>query len=442
MAIEKPVFLFALPFVCLLFLIVALDIRLMVTLILFSRALLDPVLNMTKGESGGLGFGAVLNLFVLMLTFALGFRHIGELRNNRLFKSWLPFLVVCLVAVFYSPAPFTAIRFFFNLTSYLCMALLPFLIDSHVNDKKRWIKVLAWSSVLPVIFANVDLVRGGRTFEDAGSRILGTFTHPNILAFYLVFAIALFFYILKSAHFRVTGWRKAVILLYMANLFFLLLGTKTRNAWISCWLLFFIYGLIKERKYLVISLLAVVAGMALPQIADRAGDLGGGSSQRMNSLEWRVELWKSAMPWIKERFFFGYGLSTFSQYSRSFFLLERKVGVDAHNTYVQILFETGIAGLLAYVAIYIGIIRAFFSRVRAGLPKLSAEYAVVLSYVITYLLSSVADNMFYYLALNWYFWFLIGVMLKAMRFHAVLNPRSPQPQQASPHAHLRRRPVV
>lgn len=420
--------LLVLPFGCVLLLGIIVDPRKMAALLLLTRALLDPVLETTRLGQGGLGLGAGFNLFVILFTVILVFKNARGLKGNALTGRWALFLFFCAASVLYSPFPMKSARFLFALASYLCMAVLPFLFEPEKNDKRFWIKILLAATFLPAMFANLDMVRGGRTYEDAGARILGTFMHPNILAFYLVFSIALVFYVLRSGQFRLGGVKRAALFLYLANLVVLLLATKTRNAWISCWMMFFIYGLIKERKFLVFALLAVACAMALPQVASRASDLSGSSSVRTNSFAWRVELWKSSLPWIRERFFFGYGLATFHDLSRNFFALERVTGADAHNTYVQILFETGIAGLLSYAAIYWGVLRAFFARVWGGVKPLAREYAIAAAYLVTYLLSSVADNMFYYLTLNWYVWFFIGVMLKGTRFHGRI--------------HLRRHPVV
>ncbi|HTL71345.1 MAG TPA: O-antigen ligase family protein [Candidatus Eisenbacteria bacterium] len=418
-----PFFLLAVPLMCLLFLGIAWNTKGMIVLLLFSRVLLDPLLNLTKVDSLGLGFGAVLNLFVLLLTGLLLLRDPSILGRQRLFVRWFFFLAVCMAAAAYSPFPVKAVKLLFNLASYFAMLLLPFLVDARVNDKRFWVKALAASSVLPVLAADVDLMRGGHMFEGVGARVLGTFTHPNILAFYLVWVVALVLYLFKSAHFRMNGWQKAGLLVFLADVFVLLLATKTRNAWISCWLFFFVYGLLKEKKFAVFAVFAAAVALAVPQIASRTSDLSsqGGS---LNSFAWRVELWKSSLPSIREKWLLGHGLASFQELSRGFFSYERTHGADAHNTYVQILFESGLVGLLSYLALYASLFGVFFNRVRKGFGRLSAEYAVVLAYLVSYLLSSFADNMFYYLALNWYFWFFVGVMLKATQFHANTNLRN------------------
>jgi O-antigen ligase len=87
-------------------------------------------------------------------------------------------------------------------------------------------------------------------------------------------------------------------------------------------------------------------------------------------------------------------------------------GAPAHNAYLGILFETGIIGLLSYLFIFFAILKKISLKLSIILKKTSFEYAIIFSYVLSYMVSSFSDNMLYYLAFNWYFWFFIGIMLK------------------------------
>ena len=91
----------------------------------------------------------------------------------------------------------------------------------------------------------------GDSFKMQASALVGTFTHPNILAFYLVLGLTLYFYILKSNYWKlkpVVVWCMRVLML---NMLVLLIATKTRNAWIACMAGFFVYGVLKDRKLLL-----------------------------------------------------------------------------------------------------------------------------------------------------------------------------------------------
>ena len=79
--------------------------------------------------------------------------------------------------------------------------------------------------------------------------------------------------------------------------------------------------------------------------------------------------------------------------------------------YVETLFETGLFGIIAYCSIYVALIGNFLKRLRDSVSFCSKESAIMLSYIISYVLVCVADNMLYYLVLNWFVWFFIGCML-------------------------------
>jgi O-antigen ligase len=423
LAESHPVFLLALPLACLLCVGVVLQPAIVVTLLLFSRALLDPLLNTTRGwGSGSIGFGAVLNLCVILMTFGLALKNPVPMFKSPFSKCWAFFLLICFAAVVYSPFQRVGMKLFFNLLSYFCMALLPCLVHPERNDKKKWIKILLLSSILPVLAANIDMLKGGSFSMDlvTGNRLLGSFTHPNILAFYLVWVMALVLYVWKSGLFHPTKLQNRLLEIYLINLFVLLIETKTRNAWIGAWLLFFIYGILKEKKYVLYCVVLAIAGLFLTQVTSRLSDLfTNAGPQGLNSLAWRMNVLKSSWTVTLDRWLLGHGLATFRELSGSFVLTERR-GVDAHNVYLQLMFEAGIVGLAAYLSIYWQLMRAFYQRIKYAAGHLSNEHAVVLAYTLVYLINGMGDNLLYYLTLNWYCWFFWGVLLKAMQYQRVI----------------------
>jgi O-antigen ligase len=303
------------------------------------------------------------------------------------------------------------------------MAILPSLIDPLKNDKKFWIKILVFSSVAPLMIANLDMVRGGVVFEDAGNRILGTFTHPNILGFYLVWLLVVVLYVFKSGLFRLTRTTVFLLVVYLANIFVLLVATKTRNAWICAWLLCFLYGVFKEKKYIAVAVGLLCAGFLFSSVSSRMTNIFEQHGKQENSFSWRVKVWKDSMDAIGERLPFGHGLGCFRALSGDF-LTENRKGAEAHNVYVQLLFEMGLAGLVSYLAIYACLFREFYWRYKTSAGGLSREYAVMLAYLVIYLASGTGDNILYYLTLNWYGWFFLGVILKSARFQRLVyaNP--------------------
>ncbi|MFY0100015.1 hypothetical protein ABTQ08_21355, partial [Acinetobacter baumannii] len=76
-------------------------------------------------------------------------------------------------------------------------------------------------------------------------------THPNILAFYLTLIISLGLYVLKSPTFKLSQLQRFAFTGYLGVLMVLLLLTQTRSAWAAVLVLFVLYGLMFERRYLI-----------------------------------------------------------------------------------------------------------------------------------------------------------------------------------------------
>ena len=196
---NHPSMLLALPLAGAFFLMLVIVPKAMFVVVFLLRPLLDLALNLTKVNVGGqeIGFGAILNLIVIVLAVFLVFYEGVFPRKNQVVHCWVLFLVVMLIAVVDSPFAGRAMRLYANYLSYFAMFLIPFLIIKTRGDFLFWVKIFAWSFVLPVLYANIDLAHGGQFYVDAGTRIKGSFSHPNVLAFYLCLGITYYFYLLK-----------------------------------------------------------------------------------------------------------------------------------------------------------------------------------------------------------------------------------------------------
>jgi len=410
---KNLLFLAALPVLAFLFIILVLNINTTFLFVLWTRSLMDPLLAHTKVGTGA-GIGGVLNLFVIVMVVLLALRFPKTLSRERHVLPWMVFLAIGAVTIFLAPMPTLSLRFWLSLVTYLCMFAAPFFIVKSERDKIFWIRTLLYSSVLPVMMACIGIATKLKFLWQYG-RLSGTFTHANILAFYIVFVIAITFYVLKTGILALKLPGRISLCVYIGVLLTVLVVTQTRSAWIACGLFFLIYGLLKDRKLLLMCLLAGVIMTAVPQVQTRLKDLTEGTgvtrSEKLNSMAWRIKLWEYAVPSIKKRILVGHGLESFHILSKDFFPLEKVTGAAAHNVYVQLVFELGLFGLLAYLWIYTRLLKTFYRRMRAGTREISQESTILFAYIISYLIVSVSDNLLYYLAFNWYFWFFIGLLI-------------------------------
>lgn len=410
---KNVLFILVLPLVGAFFLLIIIDVKIALILLLFTRASLNYVIELTRVDILGqnIGIGGGINLFILILTIVLMIQKPGVIFESPISKQWIFYLLICALAVVYSPVHGRGARLFLNLLSYYCMLTLPFVLINRLEDKKFWLKVLFFSTILPVCFANLDLIRSGAFTEGTGTRIQGALTHANILAFYLIFVITLVFYIFKCHPFSLNKFTKTTLGIYMLNLFVLLGATKTRGAWLACWGLFFLFGLLKERPYLLYSLIAPFLALSIPFVNERVSDAIGPGAAEGNSWSWRMELWKKTLSPVSEKLLLGNGLASFESVSGS-------EGFGAHNTYLQVILETGILGTAAYLGIYLKLLRAFYTKTKDTIGHLPTEHTILFCYVVSYVIASLGDNMLYYLPLNWYAWFFMGIIVRSTMLKA------------------------
>ncbi|MBW9332509.1 O-antigen ligase family protein [Herbaspirillum sp. RU 5E] len=385
--------------------------RLLLLAVLLLRASGDIVLESTRvGAAGGAsaGLGGAINALIILIAL-LFFIEKPKLLPRKAAMAWLVFLAIELVSAFVSPATVPAFKSLLSMVSYFSVFVCAFYIVRTPEDFRFIIRLFMASSVIPVIYGLISTAMhasGGLT----GFRLQSTFGHANIFAFYLTLVISLSLYMVKSPTFQLSQLKKGLLIGYTGLLFVMLLFTQTRSAWLSCLVLFVLYGLIFERRYLIYIVVLGVLALMVPSVQDRLADLHNGNTvttyARLNSFAWRVYLWESALSWISpSRYLTGYGIESFGHYASVFFPLAGDVQWGAHNVFVQLFFDSGLIGVLAYLAIFYQSLRVLlrlyaYDRLAAG---------IMICALVEYLVVCVSDNMLGYLAFNWYFWLFIGM---------------------------------
>lgn len=417
----QPGRLAALPAMLLLGVLLVYDYKKLLMLILLLRSVGDKALESTSFGIGDarMGIGGLINLVVIIIACIMVLEK-PKVFPSRLARFWVPVLLMMGAGVVMSVEKSNAIKIYLGMLSYFAIFIIAVYTVRSNADFNKAIRLVLWSSVIPTLYAIVDVVlhmRGG------DFRLQSTFSHPNVLAFYLTLMLVLCLYMLKSPLFTIQPRGRLVVCLYMPVLLGQLLLTQTRSAWLACFLIFVVYALLFERKYLLYLLLLPLAVVFIPAVHDRLMDLVRDDAlvryAPLNSFAWRQLLWKSAIDWMEtKQMVFGYGLDGFAHYAATFFPVDRTVKWDAHNVYVQFFFEMGAVGLFCYLWLYgrvLWTIRAFIRMDRVS-------GFLLLAIVVQYLIVSYSDNMFRYLAFNWYFWFAVGGACSLVNLQSLTTP--------------------
>jgi O-antigen ligase len=405
--------------------------------IVLVRAATETVFETTRVSIGGsaIGVGGLLNIFAILIAALLIFEKPRDF-PSAVAKAWLPFLAVIAFGLAVAPDRGTAARTFLQLSSSAAVACG---VAYYVRSPERLIgalKLVVWSSVIPVAFGVWQIATGSvENFPGEGLRLRSTFSHPNPFAFYLTLVITIAFVMIKSEFVKMASWKKFGLALYLVVLIAFLLLTKTRSAWLACAAMFAAYAVLFERRYLVYLIVAGLAALFFPGVSDRIVDLFQGSRDsissydKLNSLAWRESLWIAAIDWMTPgHYLTGYGLQAFPFHAPSFFKSDSTINIGAHNVYVQVFFDLGVAGIAAFLWLYGHAVTAV-----RGLSRIDRVFAFgVVFLILEFLVIAASDNMLDYLAYSWYLWLVIGAGIAAARFQpldaaaAIASP-SPAP---------------
>ncbi len=384
-------------------------------MLMLSRATCETIFELSRFPIAGveIGIGGLINGVAIVIVAMLVMEK-PERFTKEIVIVWGAFLVFVVAGAAISPDRGAAIRFALQLLSDFAVFIGGCYVVRSFKDYRLCVFIIIASSVLPALYGLYEHFGGFANFyEDAGFRVRSTFGHPNVFAFYLTIVISLTFYALKSSLFEAPRKLKVIGVLYLAVLIFLLLMTKTRSAWIATAIVFVGYGALFERRYLVYLVLGAFVALLIPGVGDRLVDLQSTgpaiTSAQQNSFEWRLTLWREALSYMAPaRFLTGYGLMSFPYFTPQYFSQGEGFNWSAHSVFVQLIFEQGIIGLIAFLWIFARLAWRFFAfRITDRLGVY-----ILLVIVAEYLVECYSDNMLDYLSFNWYVWFLFGAALR------------------------------
>ncbi|HET9235525.1 MAG TPA: O-antigen ligase family protein [Candidatus Eisenbacteria bacterium] len=353
-------------------------------------------------------------LYVLMVRFGLSgsFGIKGPVE-----RTFLVYLALTFISTLLSVDVPSSIKNWGRELEYWVLFVFLSTLAVSERDRFRIARAVALSSIVPCVLGLVGLVLGidafyGQTTPVAGGaevhRITGTLSHPVVFSLYLSVVAAL------TLSMLLTQKRSRAILLpaFLLQITVLFL-TYGRTGWIT-FLVAVIVMLwtLGRRKILFAGLPLLLAGIVstIPSLLARmqnAVQLGD------NSLIWRVGLWIYALEKFPQRPIFGSGQDTFRHY------VSYGKGFDSHHTWIGLLIETGLVGVIAFLVVMIAVGRALARRRKD--PEAKRDYLVVGVHAIFIgiLVSSFAGEPFDLPAVAVYFWVLLAL---ALRSPASLRP--------------------
>lgn len=352
--------------------------------------------------------------------------------NLNIFNVFLITFVVCVVlAEAFSIMPRGSLRF---LAFYLTCFIMVLLFMVSIRTKKDMTEVLTIILTgmtiggLYGIYQKYTGVAVNVSWIDTKlnqgvlSRVYAFFYNPNNFAEIIVMFIPFY----MAAFFNVKSLYKKLIYLAMAvPPFAALLLTQTRSAWIAFAVAGLVYVFFKEKRLIpVFLLLGILSIPLLPQsIILRIRTI---TNPEDTSSETRLQLYQTILPILKDYWFTGLGLGneTLLRVSRNYFSFidNSSIPSHSHNLYLQIWLETGIAGILSFLA-FIGatVKRSIRTICRSKDSYVNNILISGLASLSGILVIGIVEYVWFYQRVMLFFWVVIGIMLAALCIKAGLQ---------------------
>lgn len=275
----------------------------------------------------GVGFTILLFLAVLLVSSALSFNALGSL------KVW---------------------------AMYLVFALFYFVIINTIKTKNQFyslLRVFVISGALVALYGVMQYVFGWTTsnawidetmFENETMRVYSTLANPNVLGEFLllVLPVAAIFAIKEKCKY-LSKW--AYIAMF-GLLGLCLVLTQSRGCWIGFMLAAVVFVTFYEgRWWSCIPILILLLPMFLPDtVIDRIASVG---NMEDSSTSYRVYIWMATISMMKHYWLGGIGMgeAAFGEVY-PFFMYNTIIAPHSHNTFLQLLVESGIGGLGVFIA--------------------------------------------------------------------------------------------
>ncbi|MDI6816855.1 MAG: O-antigen ligase family protein [Actinomycetota bacterium] len=267
--------------------------------------------------------------------------------------------------------------------------------------------------------------------DEVAARVGSTFENPNFYAEYLVLMVPLGLALVLGSRglFRRFVMGGATLLIFAA-----LILTYTRGSWMATGIGVILMSLLTNAWLVWVWIgLFAVAFTAAPGVASRLAsitNITGGTAG------FRMKLWRIAAGIIGEHMWIGIGIGNYYDVFTEYIFRHPELSVGwviygAHNSYLTFWAETGIFGILSFVAIVLISIKysLYLSRAKAKDKYLSWINSAIAAGVIGFAINSLTSNSFHHPQGAVFFWLLLGLQV-------AIDGLGPEPARAgaSPYA--------
>ncbi|MGH7197148.1 MAG: O-antigen ligase family protein [Candidatus Omnitrophota bacterium] len=291
----------------------------------------------------------------------------------------------------------------------------------HKKRRERFLGIFIFSTALLCVngfvqlWAGHDLVKG-YTADLPGrfTRMQSSLSSSNDLAAFLLLGLPLIFFLwLNESKWSPKSFLLALTLL-LGGLSFIL--TLSRSGFLALLLAVTVFALVTGRKKAFVPLAAGL-GLLFLSKALRYNFLGSLNFRDITIGE-RLRFWHLSWKMILEHPFLGGGVNTFYQRFAAMAPPDELYRGYAHNCYLQMWSEVGLAGLAAFLAPPVFILSRGIFRAAREKASFGLEHALWIG-ILSFFVQSFFDTNFYALQTAMIFWIFWGFLASSVKTEAI-----------------------
>jgi O-antigen ligase len=364
-------------------------------------------------------FAAIYYCIICAVLYALGKKQAPRLKY--VYPSLIIFVAFSVLSLFTGNDFGDGLRMFMILFSCIIFYVL---ISSLITDRRKLHTLLVFLLLAVFITALFGLYQSAKGIEiradfvdlitnnDMPGRVFSNMDNPNNYAEFLTMLGPILLALILT---QKSDLKRLLFAVMLAPALIALILTFSRASYIAIVLAAAIFILMVGKRLIpVVIFLAAAAVPFLPSvIVNRILTIGKDSSSAL-----RFKIWESVFRTLKYYWLTGIGIgpASFAKIYKANALVDAVSVMHSHNTLLQIWLETGIGGILAFLAFLLkmltSVINAFLSVKDRSLKILLAGCA---SAICVFFAFSLVEHVWFYARVNLTFWIICGIATAAIK---------------------------
>ena len=254
------------------------------------------------------------------------------------------------------------------------------------------------------------------------NRVYGTFTHPNIFSFTLLFLLFILVILYTQNYYKKRKKENKLILWLIFITIFTLINTFTRSAWLGALAFIFLWMFLYKKNKIFsvlycVSIIAFTLFLVINYTPLKYYDFNNidfvrrltTSDTSISSTQWRMLSWRQMSSYVYKSPIIGFGLGTYRLLrEKQIYSSVYEYPYYAHNDYYQTLIELGVIGLFFYCNLLLQTFRNIYKKYLQKKDKtiLLSLFGIIIIFSIGFV-----DNILTSTSLQWLIWAYIAFLL-------------------------------